>query len=67
MTYEQAIQPIVDAAISHWSQHTYERDLRLALELVSTEPGRPDTLTRREREVISAWMAATREPGSDAS
>lgn len=56
MTYDEAIKRVVDAAIAWWSQHTYERDLKTALQLLCTEPSQPDLMTDHERAVLRAWL-----------
>jgi hypothetical protein len=55
MTREEASDLIVSAAIIWWSQHTYERDLRAAIELIcsAVEP-----LSERERTVLACWLCA---------
>jgi hypothetical protein len=54
MTREEASDLIVSAAIIWWSQHTYERDLRAAIELICSAV---EQLSERERTALACWLA----------
>jgi hypothetical protein len=59
MTYGEALERVLDGAIAWWSQHTNERDLRMALQVVMDAER---SQAERDREmVLSAWMAP--DPG----